>query len=1186
MFLSLSLLLGTLFNAASTVAAAEIEPPKNLRVVEGSITHNSVKVEWDFIGDDEHPNDIQFYNADTKQYMTWGNRWTRTVGGLSPETTYRIYIVWDSKPTTVSNVIEFTTTEDTQEYKEAPLPAPLNFQVTDVTASTVSFKWLGSPGADAYDMYMNGGWAGGVWDGSNTYTYTLKDNEKIAGTELAFQVAAQKSVPDQPLAVSRNSNTIKLTWGELATPGGVQVVTANLTTAVIGWAPVSGATSYNVYKDGKLAGTTSDNRYTATELQEGKSYSYTVEAINPLWKSAASDAVVVVPGANYTNVSYYAGWSVGARQFFPEDVDVTKITHLNYAFADICWNKFGTTTTACQTEDIPLQNRYVYNGEIVLGDHKEDVGSLQKFADMKSINPDYKLLVSVGGWSWSKWFSDVADDELARRTFAMSIVDFIREYELDGIDIDWEYPVEGGETHNIHRPTDKENFTVLMQTVRAALDAAGSEDGKYYLLTIASGQGDNFVVNADLVNSSKYIDFINIMTYDYGGSWETIANHNSPLYYDPELPKPTGKRNNVLGGVNGHLTAIPDHKLVLGLPFYGKAWSGCDVAGEYSECTDYPAGSWEKGIYDYSDIISFIGKDGYERHWNEYAKVPYLTKEDIDKETGEKTYTFITYNDLTTMRYSASLVKSRNLAGVMSWDISGDRTYGLLTQLNADLPSNGVVNKNALAAPKGLALTKANYGSVTVKWDSVAGATGYEAYIDGMYAGSTDKNEISIDNLASGSSYNVHVLAITEAADIVTQVSPTSSVLAVKTLALAGGGGGGGGDVGAVTPPSNQQELTSTVEKKDDAWVVTVDKDGAISIINGSTNTSFTLTVDPAAPSAIVNLPKEVVAALVAAGADAELKLVWNGVTYVLPAKGLDQSADIRIVLQPRNQQSVGSTIMPGVSALTGAIGFTVEAKGEDGEYHAIDHKGSTKLSIALPANSTEESLVKGIVYAPGSNTFRLVTTKVVKKADGSLTVELDASTESTYVIVEASFNYQDNKLPWANDAIKRASDRLIVFGESANHFGTASKITRAEFVSIVVRGLGLLPNEATLNFNDVDSKSFYAEDIAIASTLGLITGKEPGKFDPNGSITRQEMAVVLYRALTLSNGLETVQNGVLDRFSDKGKVPTYAIKAIEQLISQNILNGVSATRFAPQGDVTKAQAVVAIMRLLDGLEK
>jgi len=1162
--------MGTLFNGIVAYAAEPVDKPdapQNLRIVEGSITHNSVELEWDLIENDN--NDIQVFYAENDKYIIWGHRGNKVISGFEPETTYRIYITWDSKKPK-SNVVEFTTTADTTEYKDAPLPAPLQFQVTDVTESTVSFKWIGSPNANGYDFYANGAWHG-VWDGSNTYKYTLKDEQKVEGAELNFYVSAQLAEEEKALITSGSSNVVNLKWGELATPQDVQIITANLNTAVIGWAPVAGATKYNIYQNNQLIGSSTDNRFTAKELQEGQSYSYTVEAINPLWQSDKSEAAVVVPGANYTNVTYFAAWSVYDRKYYPEDVDVTKITHINYAFADLCWQKFGTGSTACESKEIPLQARYVYDGEIVLGDQDKDIENFEAFQQLKAKNPHFKLLVSVGGWSWSKNFSNMAADEVSRRTFAKSAVDFLREYKLDGLDIDWEYPVEGGETHNIHRATDKENFTLLMKTVRAALDAAGSEDNKYYLLTIASGQGDNFVVNADLSQSSNDLDFINIMTYDYGGSWETIANHNSPLYYDPNLPKPNAERNHVLGGVNGHLAGgVPEHKLVLGLPFYGKAWSGCDAPGQYVECSgDYPEGSWEKGIYDYSDILSFIGKDGYVRYWNDAAKVAYLYS--------PQERIFMTYNDDTSMMYSASLVKTKNLAGVMSWEVSGDRTGGLLNQLNKDLPINGVVNVAALAAPSGLTLSKAYSKALEIKWDSVEGATGYEAYINGRYAGYTEELKFQFNQLSSGT-YQLHVLAVSKTEDNITAVSASSDVLSAKTLVVYSGND----DI----PVTSQQVLTSAVVKGVDSWTITVDKEAAVSAIKGSANPVFTLAVDAAAPAVDLIIPKEVAEALVAAGANAELKVNWNGKTYVFPAKNLDHGADIRIQLRESDQNSVDSTHRTAVGTLTGAIRINVDVLGTDGVYHSESRINGAKLNIVLPASNIDSKQLKGIVYLPESNTFRPVGTKVITQADGSFNVELDVIAGGVYMVVAVSTHYSDTNLSWANDAIVRALNSLIVFGESDEYFGASSQITRAEFVSIVVRGLGVLPNHEKLTFADVDPKSWYAEDIAIAAMLGIINGKQPNEFDPDGTISRQEMAVVLHRALLLQNKVTEKSDQDLSRFHDREQVSAYALDAIKQLVVQNIMNGVSATRFDPEGTVTKAQAVVAIMRFLDIVEE
>ncbi|WP_150269523.1 glycosyl hydrolase family 18 protein [Paenibacillus tepidiphilus] len=414
---------------------------------------------------------------------------------------------------------------------------------------------------------------------------------------------------------------------------------------------------------------------------------------------------------NYKLIGYYASWAAYGRAFNVSDIDPTKLNVINYAFADICWNGIhgnpdptgpNPVTWTCQNEQ--GQAISVPNGTIVLGDPWIDAqksfgddkwddpikGNLKQLWKLKERNPDLKTIISVGGWTWSNRFSDVAASAQTREVFANSAVDFIRKYKMDGVDLDWEYPVSGGLAGNSYRPEDKQNYVLLLQKIREKLNAAGSADGKTYLLTIASGAGPTFVQNNNLSGIASVVDWINIMTYDFNGSWNTTTGHNAPLYYDPAagasgLTDPANY--NIDKAVTTYLSSgVPASKLVLGVPFYGRGWGGAPSTsnGQYQVSAGISStGTWEKGSYDFYDLeTNYINKNGYTRYWNNTAKVPYLYN--------PSTQTFISYDDVESLGHKISYLKTKGLAGAMFWETSGDRNKTLTNKLFADL-GGGVV---------------------------------------------------------------------------------------------------------------------------------------------------------------------------------------------------------------------------------------------------------------------------------------------------------------------------------------------------------------------------------------------------------------------------------------------------------------------------------------------------------------
>ncbi|GGG78909.1 glycosyl hydrolase family 18 protein [Paenibacillus radicis (ex Gao et al. 2016)] len=1148
----------------------------NLEVV--SVTHNSVKLKWvNATGIDD------YWIWDTNgNYKFYGNTQLATVGGLNPETTYSFLIGPDGiqwpqlTPELKSNVVTFTTTEDLTEYEPLPLMPPQNLKVISLTESSVTLGWEGSPTANGYEYWINGGYKGGIWDGSNRLTYNLTPEEISSGATLTFLVGAQLA-NDDGVKASEKSNAVTLTWGQLDAPRDLQVVSSNRTTAALGWAPTPGASSYDIYQDGVLIGSSNTNRYTVNGLTAGQSYTFTAKAKNSLWESSLSGSVSTVPGSSYNNVTYYTAWSGYARNFKPTDIDLSKVTHINYAFADLCWMKAGSNGVECQTDKVPLQDRYVHDGEMVVGDQSIDLTNFQTFSTLKDSNPHLKMLVSVGGWSFSDHFSDMAATEETRLSFSGSVVKFLRAYDLDGVDIDWEYPVEGGEDGNSHRPEDNVNFTALMKTVREALDAAGSEDGKYYLLTIASQQADSFIPNADLANSVQYLDFINIMAYDYSGNWELLAHHNSPLYYDETHPKASAERNNVRGGALGHLNGgVPPHKLLLGVPYYGKGWEGCPEPGEYQTCTGIPVGKWENGFYDFDDLEnSFIGKNGYVRYWNESAKVPYLFNED--------TGTFITYNDETSMMYAASLVKTLDLGGVMSWEISNDENRTLTTQLVKDLPITGIVNPNALAAPQQLVKVNSGTSSIELKWNEVEGAAAYEVYVNNRFLVTTDSTQGIVTELTPSTDYTFTVLAIAETDGQITEVSPFSAPLAVRTSGFSSSSGSSAPPVVATA----KNELEAEISKSGDTWHLQIKKDAAVKAIGAADTSSFIISAAKEAKQAEITLPKEVVAAIAAKGEDAKLSVILNGVTYAIPVHAIHLDADIRIVITSPDAKTAEAiqklAVADGVKLLVPALDFKILKKAANGQFEEVTAFGSHAFSrLFTLSGSLDPSKATGVVYLPDSNEFRPVPTLFTKNSDGTVTAELIRNGNSIYTVIQSDIAYSDVKAEWAKKAVNRAAAKLLLDGITAEAFGVDKSITRAEFTSMIVKGLGILPAYGAAPFEDVAADSPYAGDIAAAKQLGLVQGNSATQFDPDASISRQNIAVLLANLLAYLKVDAKADDSVLAGFTDAGSIAPYAKSATALVVKQGLMIGKSGKKFDPLSSLTRAEAAVIVIRVLE----
>jgi len=302
-----------------------------------------------------------------------------------------------------------------------------------------------------------------------------------------------------------------------------------------------------------------------------------------------------------------------------------------------------------------------------------------------SHNPHLRLLLSIGGWSFSPAFALAASTPARRAAFAHSALSLVQTYGLDGVDIDWEYPSS---------PAEGDALVELMRTVRGVFDAAYASSiststtasgsataarSKPYLLTLAapsSAWTARFVPKAAL---DPYIDFWNVMAYDFSGPWAPVAGHASNLH--PGTENGAGSGWSVEQAVALYRDAgVAGEKIVVGCPLYGRQFVGTEGVGKKFGCVG-EKGSWEGGCWDLTALPLPVS-EGEERAGQEGEAPATTTHTDTalgaswQYIAGRDGGTLITYDDVAVARMKARWVLEQGLGGVMWWESSGDRKLG------------------------------------------------------------------------------------------------------------------------------------------------------------------------------------------------------------------------------------------------------------------------------------------------------------------------------------------------------------------------------------------------------------------------------------------------------------------------------------------------------------------------------
>ncbi|MFD5225163.1 glycosyl hydrolase family 18 protein [Microbacterium sp. NPDC058342] len=434
-------------------------------------------------------------------------------------------------------------------------------------------------------------------------------------------------------------------------------------------------------------------------------------------ENPAPDAAASVNG--YRSVGYFAQWGVYGRNFKVKQLETSgaadDLTHINYAFGNIhhetlkcfiankaqgdgpngsdgagdAWADFGmgydaasSVSGAADTWDQPL------------------AGSFNQLKQLKQKHPNLKVMISLGGWTWSKNFSKAAATDASRKAFVSSCIDLYIKGNLpvidgrggpgaaagvfDGIDIDWEWPgsQNGNVGNHVDEANDKANFTALLKEFRTQLDAYGATNGKHYLLSafLPANPADITAGGWNDPENFTYLDYGNVQGYDLHGAWDAaLTGHQGNLFDDPDDPRQPERRFNADKAVQLYLGAGIDPKqLGLGMAAYGRGWKGATSAEPWGTANGAAPGTWEEGNEDY-DKLKTVGTDHYDPVTGSAWRYD-----------GNQWWS---YDNVRSIERKAQYTLDLGLGGGMFWVLDGDRNGELIgayaDKLRTGAPGDG-----------------------------------------------------------------------------------------------------------------------------------------------------------------------------------------------------------------------------------------------------------------------------------------------------------------------------------------------------------------------------------------------------------------------------------------------------------------------------------------------------------------
>jgi|YelNatPaOPRAMG01_1025707.scaffolds.fasta_scaffold01001_9 chitinase len=390
-------------------------------------------------------------------------------------------------------------------------------------------------------------------------------------------------------------------------------------------------------------------------------------------------------------VAYYPEWGATHKTYYVKDLKTSgsadKITVLIYAFAVPAPDSTGNIIVKFIDPYTDYEQTYSSAMSIdgVADDSTQRLrGQLNQLKKLKKEYPDLKILISIGGWGGGTYFSDAVLNSCSRKYF---VDDCINKFILgnlpvdssaggqgtaqgifDGIDIDWEFPIKGGPEGTHNNVSDKEHLTRLLSLFRKELNKINPK----LILTMAVSADKPNVNNYDIKKDQQYLNWFNLMTYDFHGSWDKVTAHHTNLLSSPEDTTDNGIKCSFDKSVKYFLDSleVSNQKIIPGAAFYGKCWFNVDSVngGLYQPGSD-STGVFTEAFGNYSNLCTLESK-GYNYYWDSLAMAPWLYN--------PQKKIFWTYDDPKSIALKSRYVDSYNLRGLMFWEISGDDSAGTL----------------------------------------------------------------------------------------------------------------------------------------------------------------------------------------------------------------------------------------------------------------------------------------------------------------------------------------------------------------------------------------------------------------------------------------------------------------------------------------------------------------------------